>query len=125
MSQENGKIEGLVQEFDETVTVSYNSGARVYSVYYDYESDVSGMYSVLVGADSVESSSIELQSVNIQEGDYLVFLGKGQVPQVVFETWATIWSYFSSKNCPHSRAYLTDFEFYKNQSEVEIHIGIK
>lgn len=120
-----GKIGALVQRFDQNVIVNYRAGARVYSVYYDYESDVSGAYSVLVGADNVESSAVELDSVKIQAGSYLVFSGSGQVPQVVFETWSKVWNYFSGEQCQHVRAYTTDFEFYKSQNEIEIHIAIK
>jgi predicted transcriptional regulator YdeE len=94
-------------------------------LHYDYESDVSGAYSVLIGADAVEASTVELEGVKIQQGNYLVFSGEEQVSQVVFETWSKVWSYFSRENCPHIRAYLTDFEFYKSQNDVEIHIGIK
>lgn len=119
-----GKIAGLVQRFDELVKIDYKSGARIYSVYYDYESDASGDYSVLIGADNVESSAIELQGIKIQGENYLVFSGMGQVPQVVFETWSKVWDYFSNKTCPYRRTFLTDFEFYKNQNEIEIHIGI-
>jgi hypothetical protein len=54
-----------------------------------------------------------------------VFSAQGQVPQIVFETWGKVWSYFSSEDCTHTRAYVTDFEFYKSQDEIEIHIGIK
>lgn len=125
MNPEVRKIAPLVHKFDEVVQVNYRAGARVYSVYYDYESDASGNYSVLIGADAVESSSLNLDEVKIQEGNYLVFSAQGQVPQIVIETWGNIWRYFSSDDCAHIRAYLTDFEFYKSQNEIEIHIGIK
>jgi predicted transcriptional regulator YdeE len=125
MSQNTGKIAPLVQRFDESVSVNYRAGARVYSVYYDYESDASDDYSVLIGADSVEASAVELSEIKIQEGNYLVFSAQGQVPQIVFETWSEIWRYFSNDECMHTRAYVTDFEFYKSQDEIEIHIGIK
>ena len=87
MNPKTGKIAPLVQAFDEAVSVNYRAGARVYSVYYDYESDASGDYSVLIGADAVESSSLVLSEVKIQAGNYLVFSAQGQVPQIVFETW--------------------------------------
>lgn len=125
MNPKTGKIAPLVQRFDESVSVNYRAGARVYSVYYDYESDASGDYSVLIGADAVASSSLALSEVKIQAGNYLVFSAQGQVPQIVFETWGKIWNYFSSEGCVHTRAYVTDFEFYKSQDEIEIHIGIK
>lgn len=125
MNPLTGKIGPLVHAFDSNVQVDYRGGARVYSVYYDYESDVSGNYSVLVGADAVESSVVELNEVKIHADYYLVFSGSGQVPQIVIETWGKIWSYFGNPDCPHTRAYVTDFEFYKSQNDVEIYIGIK
>ncbi len=125
MNPQSGKIAGLVQQFDASVSVNYRSGARVYSVYSEYENDASGNYSVLIGADKVESSAVELESVKIQEGDYLVFSAQGQVPGIVIETWSKVWKYFEDKNCPHVRAYSADFEFYKNQNEIEIYIAIK
>ncbi|RYY04852.1 MAG: AraC family transcriptional regulator [Gammaproteobacteria bacterium] len=125
MNPNTGKIAPLVHKFDSTVVVNYRAGARVYGVYYDYESDVQDNYSVLVGADNVESSAVTLEEVTIQEGDYLVFSGSGQVPQIIFEIWLQVWDYFSSEKCAHTRAYTTDFEFYRNQNEIEIHIAIK
>jgi predicted transcriptional regulator YdeE len=125
MNSQLKKIAGLVQEFDASVSVNYRSGARVYTVYSDYETDSSGSYSVLVGTDKVESSTVALESVKIQEGNYLVFSARGNVPNIVLETWSKIWSHFESENCPHVRAYSTDFEFYKSQNEIEIHIAIK
>jgi len=125
MNPNAGKIAPLVHKFDSTVVVNYRAGARVYGVYYDYESDVQDNYSVLVGTDNVESSAVTLEEVTIQEGDYLVFSGNGQVPQIIFEIWLQVWDYFSSEKCAYTRAYTTDFEFYRNQNEIEIHIAIK
>ena len=125
MNPSTGKIAPLVHQFDNAVVVNYLAGARVYGVYYDYESDSQGNYSVLVGADSVESSVVTLEEVTIQEGNYLVFSGSGQVPQIIFELWSQVWDYFSSEKCAHTRVYTTDFEFYRTQNEIEIHIAIK
>ena len=125
MNPQLGKIAALVKNFDASVSVNYRSGARVYTVYSEYESDASGNYSVLVGTNKVESSTVELESVKIHEGSYLVFSAKGEVPNIVFETWSKIWNYFENEKCPHIRAYSTDFEFYKSQNEIEVHIAIK
>lgn len=125
MNPQTGKIASLVERFDASVSVNYRNGARVFTVYSEYETDASGDYSVLVGTDKVESSRVELESVKIQEGNYLVFSAQGQIPNIVFDTWFEIWSYFENKNCPHIRGYTTDFEFYKSQNEIEIHIAIQ
>ena len=124
MNPETAKIAGLYQRFDENIVVDYQHGARVYGIYFDYESDASGMFSVLAGADQIESSKVDLQSVIIEAGDYLVFEGKGEMPQAVIDTWMKIWDYFSDEKNEYQRAYKTDFELYKSETLVEIHIGI-
>lgn len=120
------KIGGLHQKFDETVSVNYQNGARVYGVYYNYESDHQGEYSVLAGADRIDSTQVKnLETVLIPNGTYIVFEAKGEVPQVIIETWMKIWEYFSKGDTEYQRAYTTDFEFYKNQNEIEIYIAVK
>lgn len=123
---ETAKIGGLYQDFDKKVPVDYKNGARVYGVYYNYESDHSGQFSVMAGTDKLSESSKEpLEQVSLTKGDYLVFEAKGEVPQVVIETWGEIWDYFSNTDAEYQRAYTTDFEYYKSQDEIEIHISVK
>ena len=123
MNPKTAKIAALHQKFDQQVIVDYESGERVYAIYYDYESDASGDYSVLAGFDGKDDKN-NLELVEIQAGDYLVFSAKGNIPQIVIETWVEIWAYFSSQSCVHTRLFTTDFEFYKSSDEVEIHIAI-
>jgi len=111
------KIGALHQRFDKEVAVDYKKGERVYAIYYDYESDASGNYSVLAGFDGDNKES-KLEVIDIQAGRYLVFSAKGEMPKIVIDTWGEIWNYFSSNNCEHQRLYTTDFEYYKNQDEV-------
>lgn len=126
MNPETSKIGALVKQFDTEILVDYKNGARVYSVYYNYESDYSGEYSVLAGVDQVENSPVaNLESVLLPAGTYMIFEAKGEVPQVVIETWMKVWEYFSKDNSQYQRSYTTDFEFYKNQTEIEIYIAIK
>lgn len=123
---ETTKIGALHQQFDKNVTVNYKNGARVYGVYYNYESDHNGEFSVMAGADQVENSStVNLESVSLRAGPYMVFEAKGQVPQVVIETWMKVWEYFSKDDNQYQRAYTTDFEYFKNQTEIEIYIAVK
>jgi len=125
MNPATAKIGSLHQEFDNNVSVDYQNGARVYGVYYDYETDASGEFSVLAGADKVKASKITLQEITLPAGDYLLFSGKGDMPQAVIDTWMKVWDYFSEDKQPkHKRAYTTDFEYYKNESEVDIYIAI-
>lgn len=126
MSSETAKIAHLYKRFDKNIVVDYKNGARVYGIYFDYESDATGEFSVLAGSDEIESSELELQQVTIQAGDYLVFQGKGEMPKAVIDTWMEIWNYFSTiETTNHQRAYRTDFEFYKSETEVDIYIGIQ
>lgn len=125
MNPATAKIGALHQEFDRRVPVNYQAGARVYAVYYDYESDVSGAYSVFAGCDHVEEEVDGIEEITLQNGRYLVFTAVGEVPQVVLQTWMKIWDYFAQADAPYQRAYTTDFEFYKSQTEVEIHIAIQ
>jgi len=123
---ETSKIGALHQQFDEKVTVNYKNGARVYGVYYNYESDHKGEFSVMAGADQIENSTAEnLESVSLRAGPYMVFEAKGEVPKVVIETWTKVWAYFSNGDSQYQRAYTTDFEFYKNQTQIEIYIAVK
>ncbi len=119
------KIGALHQRFDANVTVNYKEGARVYAIYYDFESDSSGEYTILAGADTVASSRCDLEEVTIQAGKYLCFKGKGPVPKVIFETWQKVWDYFDDPEKEKMRAYTTDFEYYLNGEEIEIYISIR
>ena len=126
MNPETAKIGHLYQKFDDTVAVDYQHGDRVYGVYHHYESDASGDFSVTAGFDGDEKLSKEkLELIELQAGNYLVFDATGEMPQTVIDTWMTIWDYFSSEVCEHTRLFTTDFEFYKSQNEVAIHIAVK
>ena len=59
MNPQLSKIGSLYQRFDKEVNVDYADGFRVYGLYYNYESDASGEFSVLAGTDQVSHSSIK------------------------------------------------------------------
>ena len=125
MNPATAKIGALYQRFDQNVSVDYKSGARVYGVYYDYESDASGEFNVLAGSDCVESTTERLEQVLIPAGKYMVFEGKGEMPQAVIDAWSKVWEYFANENSPHQRTYTIDFECYKSQDEADVHIAIR
>jgi len=128
MNPETAKIGSLWQKFDSTVDVDYKAGQRVYGVYYNYESDAIGEFDVLAG---YEFPNDKLESVKIEKGKYLVFHKTFEENndslriQAIIETWGDVWEYFSNENSQYKRAYKTDFEYYKNQYEIEIYISIK
>jgi predicted transcriptional regulator YdeE len=126
MVASSAKIGHLWGEFGGAVAGKMQAGAATYGVYYQYASDFMGEFNVLAGADLIaEGAQVDLASVTIHEGKYLVFKGKGEMPQAVIAAWAAIWAYFSAADCAHERAYTTDFELYKGINEVAVHIAIK
>ncbi|WP_374073442.1 GyrI-like domain-containing protein [Bdellovibrio bacteriovorus] len=120
------KIGPLWGRFFETIAPSLSQDSIIYGVYYNYESDMNGEFNVLAGTDRLGSTpEMTMESVTIKEGDYLLFSETGEMPQAVITAWVKVWKYFSSPDCQHKRAYLTDFEVYKGPDKVEVYIGLK
>jgi predicted transcriptional regulator YdeE len=126
MDPKAGKIGSLWQAFDQAVPVDYKHGERVYGVYFNYESDHTGEFTVLAGFDGVAiPSNMKLEKVTIPEAKYLVFTHKGEMPQIAIDAWTEVWNYFSDDNAAYQRLYSTDFEYYPNGNEIEVHIAVK
>ncbi|EGU0149412.1 GyrI-like domain-containing protein [Vibrio parahaemolyticus] len=125
MNPETANIPKHVEYVDTNVVIDYQSGARAYSVYCNYESDVNGYFDVLMGSDEISSSNVELSSVSVLSGSYLKFESEGEFPAAVIAAWQSVWSYFSSQSCEHERAYTTDFEHYESASKVSVYIALK
>lgn len=123
MNPQTAKIGAIWQKFDNSVDIDYKGGERVYGVYYNYESDANSEFDVLAGCETYNE---KLASVKIEKGKYLVYEENNDNSRVqaVIETWGKIWEYLSNENSQYKRAYKTDFEYYKNQNEIEIYISI-
>lgn len=119
-NQETARLPNLWQRFYATNPIP---NTTIFGVYSNYESDVNGLYNVTVG-NSNNNQSDELSAVKINSGNYLIFQGKGSMPQTVIETWKRAWDYFAVES-PYQRCFMTDFEEYKNSDEVAIYIGVK
>lgn len=125
MNPNKQKIAPLWQDFFENIMPTLGeTPPPLYGVYANYESDAYGEFDVLVGAENVESIEGR-ERITLEEGSYLCFKAKGELPQAVIETWGEIWAYFSDENCQEKRAYKTDFEKYIGQDEAEIYIGVE
>jgi len=128
MNPKTAKIGKIWQKFDNTIEVNYKNGERVYGVYYNYESDANGEFDILAG---YEVSNDKLDKIIIPKGKYLVFNKTFEKTddttriQAIIETWGKVWEYFEDENSNYKRIYKTDFEYYKNQNEIEIYISIK
>ncbi|MFC1749528.1 GyrI-like domain-containing protein [Pseudomonadota bacterium] len=126
MNSTTAKIGPLWEKFDSAVTVDYKNGARMYGLYFGYESDANGEFTVLAGTDQVSPpSTAVLEEITIPAGKYLVFEAKGEMPQIVIDAWGDIWNCFSSGDAEYERAYNVDFEYYNNENEIEIYISVK
>lgn len=128
MNPETSKIGGLWQDFFTQLAPKMTEESTVYGVYYDYESDANGEFNVMAGTDSLNSANSDkelLQTLSIESGNYLVFEAKGDMPQIVIDTWMKIWTFFNDENCAFQRAYTTDFERYIGADKVQIHIAVK
>lgn len=126
MDAATAKIGNLWQQFYGEVGASLSPESKVYGVYSNYESDASGEFDVTAAADVlVGQGRAGTEAVRVKAGNYLVFSGEGEMPGVVITLWGQIWQYFNESDCPHQRAYQSDFEYYKSESQVEIYIGIQ
>lgn len=96
----------------------------VYGVYFDYESDNTGDYTLLIGLQSgATEKPAGLNLIEIQEGKYLVFKVSEASPAGIKETWAAIEGHFAETDA-YDRAYTTDFEIYQGQSDISIYISV-
>src|SRR3954452_445139 len=100
----------------------------VFGVYTGYESDHTGEYSLIVGAEVGAATMLPkgLVSVAVPPGRYLVFTAEGDMPAALIRTWIEIWDYFSAAP-KHHRAYTADFERHdrRRPSAVEVHVALK
>ncbi len=102
----------------------------VYGIYAGYESDQNGEYIVTAGAARrPEKCPLPLVDVTVPAGRYLVFTGKGKMPETVIRVWLDIWEYFKRDDIAFERAFSADFEEYHGREEtaieVKVHIAVK
>ncbi|MCL1048628.1 GyrI-like domain-containing protein [Shewanella abyssi] len=116
------KIAPLWQRYFAERVQTHRDGQLMYGVYYDYQSDMDGEFSLLAGTTATEAQACDLTLI---AGDYLKFSAQGEMPQCVINLWQQVWRYFASPKCEYQRCYLTDYEVYLDSHRVEIYIGIK
>jgi len=123
MSGEGAQIGHLWQRFYSEIAPELTSTSQVYGVYTHYESDVTGDFDVYA-CTNTPINTVETDSIVLAAGHYLRFSGQGSMPHAVIDIWGQVWQYFSNEQCPHIRAYKTDYEFYKSSDEVEVFISV-
>jgi len=127
MDPDNAKLGQLWHRFDQEVDVDYQNGERVYGVYYQYESDVTGKFDVLAGSEKFAS---QLKSVVIPSGRYLMFSERALTNteaariEAVIACWGAVWTYFNDQNSEFKRAYQVDYEHYENEQDINVYISV-
>ncbi|MFA5556170.1 MAG: GyrI-like domain-containing protein [Flavobacteriaceae bacterium] len=99
---------------------------EVYAVYYDYESDESGLFSYFIGCKVTENTHKpeDLDEIIIPEQHYHKEVAKGQMTGCIIDAWKKIWS--SDIN----RKFEFDFEVYDqrsqnwNNAEIDIFLSV-
>jgi len=117
------KIAPLWQKFSKELLVQDQDNSVIYVVYHNYEYDEHAAYDVLIGTETC-SSTQEMEQVVLDEGRYLKFPVKGELPHAIRETWEEIWHYFADESVDERRNFTSDFELYKSENEVEIYISV-
>lgn len=102
------------------------------ALYYDYESDKHGYYTILIGIPVSEITEIPagLVAQHVQAENRAVFEStQGSVSTIVFDLWQKIWALEDQGSL--DRAYTIDYELYDERSGnredalMEIHIAVK
>ncbi|MBA2113279.1 AEC family transporter [Bremerella alba] len=129
MNLETGQIPKLYQKYEtdniDSLIVDPIEPKQRIAVYADYESDQSSEFTMLLGRKISSEAEIpdQLDKVRIHKGNYLHFVGEGEMPQAVIETWKEIWSFFE-EDTTYTRTFEADFEIYDEASPKRVDIFI-
>ncbi len=119
--------EGLLQQIPNRVD------ENMISLYTDYESDVNGEYTFVIGAKvrTIDQLPTGMHPFDVPAGRYAKFTSdQGTVSNVVIGTWRHIWS-ATPEQLGGARAYKADYEVYDerakdpNEAIVDVFVGIK
>jgi predicted transcriptional regulator YdeE len=133
---EHGTIQQLWQNFlaqDILFKIPHKANNSVMAVYYDYESDKNGEYTLLIGAQVTLIDTVVphgLTSVVIPASKRAVLVSDlGPLSCIVFNLWQKIWNMEEQHQL--QRAYTFDYELYDERTHnpgdvlMEIHISAK
>jgi predicted transcriptional regulator YdeE len=101
-------------------------GQDIYCIYTDYESDLNGPYTTILGCRVASPGRFPagLVSRMIPGSKYRVFMAKGKLPEAVVNTWKQIWE------SGIERKYAADFDLYgpaaqnPADAEVEVYVSV-
>lgn len=104
-----------------------NVNNDIYSVYTDYETDVNGPYTVIIGlpVSSLENIPKDFIGVTIEKDKYEKFVSKGKMPEAVLQTWMDIWQDKDLKRTYNSDFTIHGIKYYGgDNAEVETFISV-
>ncbi|MEM9920120.1 MAG: GyrI-like domain-containing protein [Bacteroidota bacterium] len=89
--------------------IPHKLNENLYNIYYEYESDHNGPYSVLLGCPVSELSDIPEGLVGhaFDAQSYARYDLRGPIPKVVLDCWMEIW-----QGTAYQRKYAADFDLY-------------
>lgn len=119
--------EGILKQIPKRI-----SGEDIIAVYHDYESDVNGYYTLMIGAkvakDAVAPAG--LTAIDVPETRYCKIPSEeGQTPDIIIDTWMKIFG--MAEEGKIQRRYAMDFEYYDeravdpNSARVDIYVSVK
>jgi predicted transcriptional regulator YdeE len=100
--------------------IKHKESEDTYCVYSDYESDMTGKYTAILGCKvkSLDSIPAGMVGIIVPESKYNVYISTGKLPECVVNTWMKI--YLSDIK----RKYKADFDLYgskgKNPANAEV-----
>lgn len=118
------------QDFFTKYSPNVTPESFIFAVYTNYEIPFnvqSSKYDFFCGISNPQNiKAYELTPFTIPAGNYVVFKGKGPMPQTIIKTWQDIWAYFSQPQ-EYERAFGVDFQLHdpEKPDEVEIYISVK
>jgi len=132
MNRETGQIPKLYEKYEsdriDSLIIDPLDPNKKIAVYADYESDQSGEFTMLLGRKVSAEAELpdQLDKVRIHRGNYLHFVGEGEMPQAVVDTWEEIWKFFEEDGT-YTRTFEADFEVYDQASpnRVDIFIAVE
>lgn len=113
-------MEKITNLWKDASTILKNHDGVTYGLYYDYESDYKGDYTLSI---AIESSNSESTITISNTKNYEVFPVDPSDELGILNTWKEIWE--QEENGSLKRAYSYDFEKYYPNGQIEIHIAIK
>lgn len=105
-------------------SIHHKVDQKMLGIYTRYESDNTGPYTFMCGAEVSLHENDDIESITIEAGKYAKFTLIGDMMEIVGPAWHQIWQ------MDLDRKYGTDFEYYLNDSQdpnkqtIEIYIGL-